>query len=217
MRLALPKKNNRRFMRILTGILVVSFMLAAPVTGTAQSVQLSAEQLRLLQQLPPAQRQQALEAYRQLQQQGASAGATDTSPPQYSPPVPIVVEPEEPEIKRVSGGDRLVVQMTPRNGLRISDPILLGLQGSRLYILDDEGVLSLPGYEKIQLLGLTEEEIEERLKAEPFLSDFSISATILAAKPIAAEALEPFGYELFATRFSDLSGGMLTMWSPKRA
>ena len=200
MRLALPKKNNRRLMRIFTSILVVSFVLAMPVAGSAQSVRLSAEQLRLLQQLPPAQRQQALEAYQQLQQQGSPAGAADTSPAEHLPPVPVVVEPDEPEFIRVKGGDRLVVQMTPRIGLIATDPILAGLQGSHLYVLDEQGVLSLPGYEDIPLLGLNEEEIEKRLQAEPFLSDFDISASILAAEPIAAEALEPFGYDLFATR-----------------
>ena len=196
---ALPKMNNGCFMRILAGTLVVSIMLAAPATGIAQNVQPSAEQLRLLQQLPPAQRQQVLEAYQELQQQGMSTDTADTSSPQDLPPEPVIVEPDEPETKRVSGGDRLVVEMMPWNGLEPTDPILVGLQGSRLYILDAQGVLSLPGYEDIPLLGLNEEEIQKRLQAEPFLSDFNITASILAAEPIAAEALTPFGYDLFDT------------------
>ena len=77
--------------------------------------------MRLLQQLPPAERQQLLAAYRQLQQQGVSSGDTGTSSRQDLPPVPVDVEPDEPETKRVSGGDRLVLEMTPRIALEITN------------------------------------------------------------------------------------------------
>src|SRR5262245_42760218 len=65
------------------------------------------------------------------------------------------------------------------------------------YRLTSEGVLQLPGFPGIQLAGLTEFQATVRLQADPNLRDFDVSLIRLPLKKIGAEALKPFGYDLF--------------------
>ncbi|AMN46420.1 hypothetical protein ACG33_04740 [Steroidobacter denitrificans] len=66
------------------------------------------------------------------------------------------------------------------------------------YKLDRWGILDTPELGSIPLAGLTAEQATERLAAEVRLKDFVVRVTRLALEPIGTEALEPFGYELFA-------------------
>jgi protein involved in polysaccharide export with SLBB domain len=75
--------------------------------------------------------------------------------------------------------------------------VLQRLPGSHAYVLDDTGMLALPGLESVPLLGLTEEDIEQRLGAEPYLANFNIDVRILSTELIGKEALKPFGYDIF--------------------
>ncbi|HKR41686.1 MAG TPA: SLBB domain-containing protein, partial [Paraburkholderia sp.] len=63
--------------------------------------------------------------------------------------------------------------------------------------LDKWGILNVPELGTIPLAGLTAEEATQRLAAEPLLSDFVVKVTYLPVKPIGAQALKPFGYDLF--------------------
>jgi hypothetical protein len=66
----------------------------------AQSIQLSPEQELMLNQLPPAQRQQAMDAMRQLETQQSSGVQQTINEPIEQPALPAVVEPsnaDEPE------------------------------------------------------------------------------------------------------------------------
>ena len=164
----------------------------------------------MLDQLPPDQREQAMQAIRQLQGQQAvspqqtinetieeAATATPATVDQLLP----VAEP------RAQARSRLVLDFTPLESLEPdeqraleSDPALNRLQGSHVFALDDAGILSIQGFDTIPLLGLTEEDIGRRLEAEPHLSVFEITARILSQEPIGLEALEPFGYDLFEPR-----------------
>jgi protein involved in polysaccharide export with SLBB domain len=108
---------------------------------------------------------------------------------------------------RATAGSRVVLSFElleelPAMRLRDleDDPVMQHLLGSRLFILDDSGLLTLPGLESIQLLGLTEEDIKRRLEAEPYLSDLTVDARILGQEPIGVEALKPFGYDIFEPR-----------------
>ncbi|NNL55459.1 MAG: hypothetical protein HKP32_09920 [Woeseia sp.] len=174
----------------------------------AQGIQLSAAQQQMLNQLPAAQRQQAMEAIRQLQSQQSSTmqqsineaitqeGAIDDADIDAA----MFVD-EEP---RAEGGSRLVLNFTLAESIAGADIAeleqdedLQKLVGSQFKILDESGVLSLPGLEPIPLLGLVEEDIGRRLEAEPRLSLFDVEARILEQTLTGAEALEPFGYEIF--------------------
>ena len=171
----------------------------------AQGFQLSAEQQQMLNQLPSAQRQQAMEVIQRAQ--GSQNQAPTPIRETVSQPIPISPatgsELEAKEL-RASADSRLVVKLTPKDSLAPAeleelgeDPILSRLAGSQAFDLDDNGVLSLLGIQSVPLLGLSESDIERRLGAEPLLSQFDIDVRILDSVPIGAEALKPFGYELF--------------------
>ncbi len=61
-------------------------------------------------------------------------------------------------------------------------------------------MLLLPGLPSIPLLGLTAQAIEQRLGAEPALNTFDVAVSILDTKSIGADALEPFGYDVFESK-----------------
>ncbi len=186
----------------------LSLVLLATVTF-AQSIQLSAAQQQMLNQLPPAQRQQAMDALRQAQSGLGQSGQAETQrqPLRESVDSPISpMEGAEPEAEELRAGanTRLVINFAPRESLSPleleeleKDPILSRLSGSRTFELDDNGVLSLLGIQSVPLLGLTESDSKRRLGAEPLLSRFDIEVLILDSVPIGAAALKPFGYDIF--------------------
>jgi polysaccharide biosynthesis/export protein len=65
------------------------------------------------------------------------------------------------------------------------------------YLLDRSGVLLLPGFRPIQLLGLNEEQATKRLAAEPDLDGIEVSLTRLPLKKTGVQGLRAFGYDLF--------------------
>src|SRR5262249_43032234 len=75
------------------------------------------------------------------------------------------------------------------------------------YRLTPEGVLNLPGFAGIPLLGLTEEQATLRLKVEPGLQKLDVRATKMPLKQTGAEGLKPFGYDLFDTSPSTFAPG----------
>ncbi|MDH3578250.1 MAG: SLBB domain-containing protein [Gammaproteobacteria bacterium] len=198
--------------RALPAILLV---LVTSVTF-AQGIQLSAEQQQMLNQLPPAQRQQAVDAIRQLQSQQASSTQQSINEPLVSagsPPAADSIDQILSDLEpRAEGRSRLVLNFTPSKSLSAAqrrslaqDAALQDLTGSRLFILDDSGVLTLPGLEPIPLLGLNEADINRRLGAEPYLSVFNINARILGQTLTGIEALKPFGYDVFESRTATLA------------
>lgn len=66
------------------------------------------------------------------------------------------------------------------------------------YKLDKWGLLNIPELGPIPLAGLTVEEATQRLSAELSLADFVVAANRLPLKPVGADALKPFGYDLFS-------------------
>ena len=197
----------KRIASLLAPALRTTVLVLISTTALAQSIQLSPEQQMMLNQLPPAQRAQAMDALRQLnsQQQASQESINETLSD-----VSVPVEQESLRIideARATAGSRVVLNFELLDGLPAmrlrdleDDPVLQALLGSRMFILDDSGVLTLPGLESIQLLGLTEEDIKRRLEAEPYLSDLTVDARILGQEPIGVEALKPFGYDIFEPR-----------------
>jgi polysaccharide biosynthesis/export protein len=66
------------------------------------------------------------------------------------------------------------------------------------YQLSADGVLTLPGFAPIPLLGLTEQQATLRLQIVPDFENLQIRLTLLPLKKTGAQALKPFGYDLFA-------------------
>ena len=65
------------------------------------------------------------------------------------------------------------------------------------YQLSHDGILYMPGFVGIPLLGLTEEQATLRLQVEPAFQKIEVRITRLPLKKYGAEALKPFGYDLF--------------------
>ena len=202
--------STARFVRAnLTAMAVATLMVLVFGTSSAfaQAAQLTPQQQALLDQLPPDQRRQALQAIQQYQDsQVQTVGEPVRELEEFGVPDLPISPPAETEADELRAGanSRLVISFMPRETLApneleqiAEDPVLSRLRGNRVFVLDDTGVLSLLGIQLVPLLGLTESDIERRLEAEPLLAPFEITADILEAEPTGVEALLPFGYEIF--------------------
>lgn len=179
-------------LRFLTILLILSIALAG------QALSLTADQMQMLQQLTPQERQ-AL-----MQQLGGDQSVTQQ--PLYSPQV---VQPIAPgatprpatlsgDELRAQGGDTLILTINPPADQADQLPGFVNdVLGSKVYRLDHNGILDLNGVGKIPVAGLNVEEISARLSAEPPLKGLTIAARILPLEPIGSLANEPFGYDLF--------------------
>ena len=194
-------------MTLLERTVRAAVLLLLSVSALAQNIQLSPEQLMMLNQLPPAQRQEAMEALRGLNSQQQQSQQSINEAISEFTGLEVEDAEQETEEMRAEARSRLVIgfdlpeEMSAAEKREVEeDPIMQRLIGSRLFILDDNGILSLEGLASIPLLGLTEEDIQRRLEAETYLSKFVIDARILGQEPIGVEALEPFGYDIFEPR-----------------
>lgn len=175
----------------------------------------TAEQMRMINSLPPAQRQQALQAletYRGKDDESGSVLSTmrEEDPDAETELLGLDFGEELEDEPRVSANSRLIVTLTRKELLTLAeedeieeDPVFSKLEGNHHFVLDDTGALSLLGLQSIPLLGLTETAIEDRLSAEPLLVLFDIRVRILEIELTGVEALKPFGYDLFEP--SDIS------------
>lgn len=179
-------------LRFLTILLILSIALAG------QALSLTADQMQMLQQLTPQERQAP------MQQLGGDQSVTQQ--PLYSPQV---VQPIAPgatprpatlsgDELRAQGGDTLILTINPPADQADQLPGFVNdVLGSKVYRLDHNGILDLNGVGKIPVAGLNVEEISARLSAEPPLKGLTIAARILPLEPIGSLANEPFGYDLF--------------------
>ncbi len=187
-------------------------LVLAVAQAAAQTVNLTPAQEQMLNALPAAQRQQAMNAIRQINSQAQGTTSTlreDTATSSdVSVPNPAAADLgaiDEP--LKAAAHTSLVLNFSPKKNLLPADqellsgdPLLAKLAGSHVFELNDAGILSLLGLQSIPLLGLNEEDIARRLEAEPNLSYFDIEARILTSPPVGKAALKPFGYDLFESR-----------------
>jgi polysaccharide biosynthesis/export protein len=201
--------------RYVLAAIAICIVSMTSTSSLAQTFQLSPAQQQMLDQLPSAQRKQAMDAMRQLQSQQTAGSQRSINEPIQQPDsistdnIDDILASMEATAQSRS---RLVINFTPIATLTTQqlntltgDAVLQKLIGSHLFVLDDSGVLSLQGLEVIPLLGLSETDINRRLMAEPSLSIFLIDARILSQEPIGVEALQPFGYDVFKSRDASLS------------
>jgi len=175
----------------------------------SQDVSLTPQQQAMLNQLPPAQRQEALRALEQSRRQGDDSAQFSSLSEALSANVGVADSLSSEatsglEPRRAAGDSNLIVTLVPKNELSReqaqllqTDVALQGVRGSHYYELDADGVLEMPGLPGIPLLGLGSNQIEQRLAAEPALRVFDVSVSILDHQATGPAALEPFGYEIF--------------------
>lgn len=77
-------------------------------------------------------------------------------------------------------------------------PLIDLIRSRNPYQLTPDGVLVLPGFAPIPLLGLTEQQATLRLQIVPDLLNLQVRLTLLPLKKTGQQALKPFGYGLFA-------------------
>jgi protein involved in polysaccharide export with SLBB domain len=195
----------RRVRTLGLGTVWALLLLAAGSAAFGQEP--TAEQLELLNLLPPAQREAVLSQF--LQQQGQAdqplefpevvVGASTNEIIELSP----VQNPDAPP--RLAAGDTIVIDFAIREDafIGLSGPSgQLTEFGNRLaagnpYELDGAGYLYLLGVPTMALAGLNVDEAVIRITAETLLAPFQLSVTLLPLEPVGVAALEPFGYDLF--------------------
>lgn len=137
---------------------------------------------------------------------GNSIPAPEAAPRDRGKQVALPVKPADQvdQVPRIAGGDTIVVTAARRASLRPedlerfdADPNRTRLVGSQPFVLNAQGVLSLPGIADIPLAGLSAAEAEVRLEAEALLAPLDLSVSLLPVLPTGAAALKPFGYGLF--------------------
>jgi len=197
------------------GLAVAVALLALSVPDTTQAQantqQPTQEQLRMLQQLPPSQREALMRSLGISS--GASQGSVIETPEQGEQmPVPLFPEEEPVDMEPRLGAESSIVltlqlpedlaarEKADIDRLLEEDQWLAELKGSNTFELDDDGVLHLPGVASIPLAGLTVDEAARRIVAEDALEIFKATVTYLPLEPSGRDALEPFGYLTFKGR-----------------
>jgi protein involved in polysaccharide export with SLBB domain len=192
--------------------LAVAFMLAG---GLAVAQTPSPQQMETFRNLSPEQQQAILEGMGGGTQSGVQRDRDVTSPETVRPRSVDATSgrgvagadgyewvPREP---RIVGRDTVLIdaklrEAPPRTAeetARLQAVLVRALRGNP-YKLDASGVLRISGVAPIPLAGLTEKQATERLNRDPALGDFEIKLTLLPLEKLEAEALRPFGYDLFA-------------------
>ena len=208
-----PRSLVRRVAPTLA-LLVTSLMLIPVASGQTPTP----DQMEVFRNLPPDQQQAILESMGTSQgtstiQDGVRRDADVTAPETVQPrPAEgayeaVTARPEDPNLR---GRDTVLLEIdlkatdaatsrtrTAEQNAQLKETQDLILKGNP-YKLDASGVLRLPGVAPIPLAGLTEEQATARLNSDPSLRPFDIKLSMLPLAKIDAEALKPFGYDLFS-------------------
>lgn len=183
---------------------LVALLTVVGIGGVVQAQGVTEEQMRMLQQLPPDEREGLMRSLG-IQLPTQQIGSVPETAPTTAP---VVVQPPQDQEQRLKGGDSLVLTlqfpvglssdaMASRQQTLSDDRWLDELRGSNTFRLDKDGVLNLPGVTSIPLAGLTPEEAARRIAAEDALSVFEATVTYLPLVASARDSLKPFGYLTF--------------------
>lgn len=192
-------------------LVVGAIHLAAPAYGAMPDLTRE-QQLQLLQQMSPAERESLL---RSLQGGAPSAKsgpgpAEDAASPEPATPAAEVTERAAPKPPRLKAADTILIRFRrelpsgeeaakePRIGPEVKNGEAAesetAMPDQKLIVLDQFGTITLEKAGRIVLKGLNEAEAAERIEAEPAYKGLRVSVKLL---PIEAP-LKPFGYDIFA-------------------
>jgi len=204
-------RNSRFLVLVLVGAVAWSLALSSAIF--AQTISLSPEQQRLLNQLPASQRDAAMRQLRSMSQQVSAIQQRETGPEQPVTPidesnVESEFEPLPPVIFKADA-TALVTATIPEsvNGETAADQEHRSMLVSKLhkqnpYTLDKDGRLILPGINPIYLAGLNEQQASMRVSSDPALLGIDVQVALLPLSNVGLDALQPFGYDLFEKRGS---------------
>lgn len=190
--------NNRLrcIARTLVAALAVAFFAPLPA-ALVHAQTLSPQQLEQLRNLTPEQRQRIVEALGDASPATAPPKRPDSEAPADGRAEPATAEQEPVGPPKVVPGDMVVIEITHPDPNAVRHLGLREAIGSRLYEVAADGSIDFPKVGRIVLAGLTEEGVVLRLRSEPSLIEYGLSASILTLTPTGSKALKPFGYELF--------------------
>ena len=175
--------------------------LAIANVADAQVADLSPEQRRLLQQLPPAQRQALLDQIGSTAPADSTRELPDKSADTLRTPAVAIddLEDEAAEEARFAPGDALVVfaTVTETDDVDSAEETKKLIESGNPYTLDQLGTLALPGTVGVPLAGLTEALAATRLSADSALTGLDIRIVLLPLERFGFAALQPYGYDFF--------------------
>ena len=213
----LTRPINIRF--LLAAALACLFALAHATPSRAQDVQVSQEQLDMLQNLSPEERAALLKQLTEGQQGGTETRATTPTRPKTEPEpgtrgISKTTKPEIPVEPLLRPEDYLVLDLdvikpdtlTAEDKLRI-EALQRRVLERNPYRLDRMGALRLPGFEALPLAGLNAQDAAKRLQSDRDLRVFRVRVTLLMIERTGDEALKPYGYELFKQEEGVPGGG----------
>ena len=189
------------------GIALASLLLCPIVSADAASPTLGQDQVQLLQQMSPAEREALLRKLledKRAQRDSIAPLSDVTEPKEVSDPVRKILPTRISEVPRLKAGDTVLVKF--RRQLPPEDtkpaPSFAGdtrkkeekkVPQQRIFVLDQFGSILLDGAGKIAVQGLSELEAAERVQAEAAFQGVEVSVKLLPVEQL----LKPFGYELF--------------------
>lgn len=185
----------------------LAVLLAVSLTGAVGSMAQvpTAQQLEMLKGMSPAEREEL-------------AAQLGIEVPDVSSPVPSASRREgrdaerlsvvsaldkedlDPQSQRLQFGDTVLVGLTIKSDLGAEDAAKAATVSERVrarnpFQVDQSGSIQFPGLAAVPVVGLTADEMAQRLSVDPSWGFFTVSVTRLPLKR--RESPKPFGYELF--------------------
>lgn len=196
-------------MRFLRRVLLAVGVVAVMASASAQAP--SPQQLEMLKSLSPSDRAALMEQLGiSTDDPGATPGATrapvvgEASAERYADAAreaslerarkALTFQPEDTVLLEI-------VRAQPADAAATADPadqvFIESVLRRNPYQLDRSAALQLPGLEPIALGGLSEQQANRRLAADPSLRRFETKVTRLPVSRVGLAGLKPFGYDLF--------------------
>ena len=196
-------------MRFLRRVLLAVGVVAVMASASAQAP--SPQQLEMLKSLSPSDRAALMEQLGiSTEDPGATPGATrapvvgEASAERYADAAreaslerarkALTFQPEDTVLLEI-------VRAQPADAAATADPadqvFIESVLRRNPYQLDRSAALQLPGLEPIALGGLSEQQANRRLAADPSLRRFETKVTRLRVSRVGLAGLKPFGYDLF--------------------
>jgi polysaccharide export outer membrane protein len=188
--------------------LVLLFAMCVPIVA-AQAQTPTPQQLEMLKSLGPADREALMQQYGISGEAAASVETSSARAPGVEAPKSKAERDED--LERATKAFTLQPEDTVILAVRVGSPpegeapalgearqkFIESVRRRNPFVLDEAGLLQLPGLDPIALAGLTEAQANARLAAEPLLAGVAVTLSRLPVVKTGTAGLKPFGYDLF--------------------